>query len=80
MEEPDGHIGCIPGFGAQERHEPAVDPADSRKDNFRPFDHGICGGDICAEAGRCLQCDLRLKIAAPRLWGDFAGAATGKEG
>ena len=26
----------------------------------------------CAEAGRCLQCDLRLQISEPRTWGDFS--------
>ena len=29
--------------------------------------------DICREAGRCLQCDLRLQIAPSRRWSDFEG-------
>ena len=41
------------------------------QDNFNLFDHGICDSYICAEAGRCLQRDLRLDISGPRLWGDF---------
>lgn len=34
--------------------------------------------DICAEAGRCLQCDLRLQITGPSLWGDFNGNKEGQ--
>ena len=67
----DPYIGQCPGFGYEERKEPQIDKAEERQDNFNLFDHGICDSDICAEAGRCLQCDLRLKISGPRLWGDF---------
>lgn len=72
VQKADPYIGECPGFGYKERKQPAVDAAEERKDNFRLFDHGICDQDICAEAGRCLQCDLRLQISRPRLWGDFA--------
>lgn len=78
-ETPDGCIGTCRGFGYQERKEPAVDPAEIRQNNFRPFDHGICDSDICAEASRCLQCDLRLQIAAPRLWADYADQKEGNQ-
>ena len=67
----DPYIGQCPGFGYQERKEPEVDAAEKRSGNFGLFDHGICDKDICAEAGRCLQCDLRLQISRPSLWGDF---------
>ena len=67
----DPYIGQCPGFGYEERKEPQIDAAEKRQDNFNLFDHGICDSDICAEAGRCLQCDLRLQISGPRLWGDF---------
>ena len=65
------YIGQCPGFGYEERKHTQVDSVESRSDNFRLFDHGICDADICAEAGRCLQCDLRLNISRPSLWGDF---------
>jgi hypothetical protein len=68
----DPYIGSCSGFGYLERKPSLVDPAEQRSDNFNLYDHGICDGDICAEAGRCLQCDLRLKISGPRVWGDFA--------
>lgn len=65
------YIGQCPGFGYQTRKHTQVDSPETRSDNFRLFDHGICDADICAEAGRCLQCDLRLEISRPSLWGDF---------
>lgn len=67
----DPYIGVIPQFAYQTRREPKVDPAEMRQDNFKLFDHGLCEEDACAEAGRCLQCDLRLQISSPRTWGDF---------
>lgn len=72
VEKADPYIGQCRGFGYLERKQPSVDPSEDREDNFRLFDHGICDSDICAEAGRCLQCDLRLQISRPRLWGDYS--------
>ena len=71
VQEADPFIGQCPGFGYLEKKHTQVDGPEKRSDNFNLFDHGICDGDICAEAGRCLQCDLRLKISKPSLWGDF---------
>lgn len=70
--EPEPYIGQCPGFGYAERKHANVDAPEERCNHFNPFDHGICESDISAEAGRCLQCDLRLKISRPSLWGDFA--------
>lgn len=67
------YIGCVPGFGYQERTKPVIDGAAQRADHFQPYNHGICEADICREAGRCLQCDLRLQIAPSRRWSDFEG-------
>ena len=72
VEKADPYIGQCPGFGYQERKKPQVDAPESRCSDFHLFDHGICEEDICAEAGRCLQCDLRLQISRPSLWGDYA--------
>lgn len=70
-QKAEPYIGVIPDFASLKRHAPRIDSADVRADNFRLFDHGLCGEDACAEAGRCLQCDLRLQISSPRTWGDF---------
>lgn len=74
---PDSYIGQTAGFGYMEKKHTKVDSPEERSDNFRLFDHGICDADICAEAGRCLQCDLRLNISKPRVWGDYI--ESGKE-
>ncbi len=71
-QEADPHIGCIEKFGYQERKGPKVLSADERKDNFNMVDYGICSSDICGEAGRCLQCDLRLGIHPSRLWTEYS--------
>ncbi len=67
------YIGHVDGFGHLERGKPEIDPAEARQDNFDQFDHGMTCDGVCGEAARCLQCDLRLKISRPRVWGDFAG-------
>lgn len=69
----DPYIGHVDGFGRLERRQPEVDGAQARQDNFNQFDHGLTCEGVCGEAARCLQCDLRLKISRPRVWGDFAG-------
>lgn len=72
VQEADPHIGCIEKFGYQERKGTKVISADERKDNFNMVDYGICDSDICGEAGRCLQCDLRLQIHPSRLWTEYS--------
>ena len=72
VQNADPYIGQCPGFGYLEKKHTQVDPPEQRADTFDLYDHGICDSDICAEAGRCLQCDLRLQISGPSLWGDFA--------
>lgn len=70
-EEVSPCIGRKEGFGYEKRAKVTVTAPQQRAGNFSQVDFGICDSDICGEAERCLQCDLRLKIAAPRLWGDF---------
>ena len=71
-QKPNAYIGPCSGFGYMTRKNRCIDPAESRCRSFQLFDHGICDSDIGAEADRCLQCDLRLQISKPRVWGDFA--------
>lgn len=70
-QEAEPYIGIVEDFGYEERKKAVVLSPEERKNNFNLADHGISSEDICAEAGRCLQCDLRLQIAAPRLWGEY---------
>lgn len=73
VEEPNGCIGKAEGFAQRRRAVCDVDGAEERKHGFAPYNHGLCDASAGCEAGRCLQCDLRLKIHKPRLWGDFEG-------
>lgn len=68
----DPKIGKIEGFGYIGRTKTQVTPASERQDNFSEVDHGICDADICGEASRCLQCDLRLQIHPSRLWTEYS--------
>lgn len=77
VEKANPCIGMVEDFAHFHRYENQIDPAASRQDNFNLYDHGLCEGDACKEAGRCLQCDLRLQISKPHLWGDYV---EGKEG
>lgn len=68
----DPKIGKIEGFGYLGRTKTQVTLAAERQDNFSEVDHGICDEDICGEASRCLQCDLRLQIHPSRLWTEYS--------
>lgn len=68
----DPKIGKVEGFGYFGRTKTQVTPAAERQDNFNEVDHGICNADICGEASRCLQCDLRLQIHPSRLWTEYS--------
>lgn len=70
-ETADPYLGQCPGFCSQQRVKPVVLPPEERLDNFRLVDGGICADKISTEAGRCLQCDLRLQIQPAKTWKDF---------
>jgi NADPH-dependent glutamate synthase beta subunit-like oxidoreductase len=76
VSEHDPCIGVYEGFGSVERNHNVMEPVENRC-GFALVDHGISSDRIGIEAGRCLQCDLRLDISKPRLWGDYPDA--GKE-
>lgn len=71
-EKKEGRIGKIEGFGYEKRAPEEFLGPEERKDNFSPVSKGICDQDICREAGRCLQCDLRFEITGHRLWSDYS--------
>ena len=72
VETPDPWIGKKEGFGYEKRIGTEVVPAAERQNNFDLVDHGICAEHICEEAGRCLQCDLRVQLHTPRLWTEYS--------
>lgn len=67
------YLGPCPGFAFKERQKPQVLPAQERVCDFKSAGAGIGRERVTCETGRCLQCDLRLQIAQPRLWGDYSG-------
>ena len=71
----DPYIGRWEGFGYAERKQPKVLSASERKDNFNMVDFGICDEEICGEAARCLQCDLRFDITTSKSWSDYGKEA-----
>lgn len=70
-QDANARIGKVEGFAYQKRSHTCVKPANERENNFKQFDQGLCEAAACQEASRCLQCDLRLQITAPRLWDDY---------
>lgn len=72
IQEINPYIGQCPGFGYKERVGTEIILKNKRQDNFDLVDHGLSEGNICGEADRCLQCDLRLHISPPRTWADYS--------
>ena len=70
-EAPSPWIGPRPeGFDAG-RVEPRIADATERSLTFEAFECPYTEAEAQCEASRCLQCDLRLTLHAPRLWNEF---------
>lgn len=78
----DNCIGRVENFGCLPRRDGFVLPPQERCSGFQTMDIGLDDDDAAYEAGRCLQCDLRLDIAPQRFWASFSGepASGDKEG
>lgn len=79
QERPDQRIGPSEGFAARERAAlPELPPAE-RIASFAEVELTLEAEHARIEAGRCLQCDLRLLLCAPALppppWRSLAAAA-----
>ncbi len=66
-EEPDQWIGPDDGFASRTRAQPGIAPAATRIGGFMEVESTLESARAIEEAGRCLQCDLRLRISAPFL-------------
>lgn len=71
-ENLDGKIGKVEGFANQNRSESEILNVKERSCGFCRVDLGLSEEKALEEAGRCLQCDLRIKISKVKLWGDYA--------
>jgi NADPH-dependent glutamate synthase beta subunit-like oxidoreductase/ferredoxin/Pyruvate/2-oxoacid:ferredoxin oxidoreductase delta subunit len=59
------------GFATQQRLVPLKTSPDERVQNFAPVECAFDEKAATAEAGRCLNCNLRLKISPVKFWGDY---------
>ncbi len=71
-EAPGAWLGRGKGFACQHRCAMPPIPAEHRLTNFDPIICGYNEETALEESQRCLQCDLRLKIAAVKFWADYS--------
>lgn len=67
----ESYIGRVSNFASLKRAQEEVMITRERMSSFKLVNQGIPAKAISDEANRCLQCDLRLEIAKPKLWSDF---------
>ncbi|AQR96306.1 FAD-dependent oxidoreductase [Clostridium saccharoperbutylacetonicum] len=70
-ETPDPYIGSCSGFSKLERTSIELVEADKRKCNFDIVEKTLSKEKAMCEASRCLQCDLRLNLKAPKMWNEY---------
>ena len=64
-------LGKVPEGYYDGRVEPASAEGAVRAKTFAPFESPYTCDEARCEASRCLQCDLRLDLHAPRLWNEY---------
>ncbi|UWG98902.1 FAD-dependent oxidoreductase [Dehalobacter sp. DCM] len=69
--EPEKRIGKIEGFAELPRLEDKCEEAAKRIQDFCCVSNSISPDAAKAEAQRCLQCDLRLKMAPVKFWSSY---------
>ncbi len=69
--EPEKRLGPGKGFASLPRLEESYLPPDQRIANFSNVTMEMDEDAAAAEAERCLQCDLRLRIATVKGWGNY---------
>lgn len=70
-EVPDSYIGWVEQFAEQKRIEPETVKPELRIQGFTPVEAPLTCEQARCEAGRCLQCDLRLQLEKPKLWNEY---------
>lgn len=68
---PDPYIGRVEGFADLRRVHPQMADAASRTKDFAAIEMPFTCEEAECEAGRCLQCDLRLLLSRPKLWNEY---------
>lgn len=62
LEEPSPYLGRDENFAEKKRSVVSAAPPNERCRDFRPIEDSLSEEAAIAEASRCLQCDLRLKM------------------
>jgi formate dehydrogenase (NADP+) beta subunit len=70
VTETQNCLGPGEGFAAMPRGATACIPVEQR--NFKTAEPGYDEETALKESSRCLQCDLRLKMAQVKFWADFS--------
>ena len=68
---PEQHIGPAPEGFYDGPVMPGFRGAEERSHDFDVFEYPYTEDEAKCEAGRCLQCDLRLTLTTPRLWNEY---------
>ncbi len=71
FEKPSGYLGKADGTLHKKRISANVRSADERVRDFELVEEALSDEEAVEEAGRCLQCDLRLQISKPKLWNEY---------
>jgi formate dehydrogenase beta subunit len=69
--EPEPCLGLEEGFAFLARHEESCVPPEERVNSFCKVVLDMDEKAATDESGRCLQCDLRLKITSVKFWGNY---------
>lgn len=76
----DSRIGKEEGFGFRKRMEPQTLAPEIRKTCFETMDLGFDETMAQCEAGRCLQCVLRLQMELQKFWSDYISQGGDQDG
>jgi formate dehydrogenase beta subunit len=71
VSEPAACLGREEGFASMKRCEESLTPVDERLKSFCKVVRDMSREAATEESGRCLQCDLRLKITPVKFWGNY---------
>ena len=69
--EPPAWLGSIDGFSCQQRVSVKHEPPEERIRDFRLVECSLEKADAEYEAGRCLQCDMRLNMKPEKFWSSY---------
>jgi NADPH-dependent glutamate synthase beta subunit-like oxidoreductase len=64
-------LDIVDGFASLPRTAPKFQPPSERIRDFRTVESCYSENEALSEAGRCLQCDLRLQIKPEKFWSSY---------